>query len=197
MNLSCLLGASPEETDFPWPWLSSGKCSSFAVFIFGFPSVLQSLQLILSFRAASWAAGIKSSSKQFAWSFPEDLGLTGSLGALDWGPHATFDGEEVSVVAACMKKGVEKPLGALPWDGQGIHSALEEMAAGTLLLGAGTLGRDQLCVAACMSWWQVVTVHVAWVLELGLSPTKVLLACFYCHEDPPEQALLAPALPLV
>lgn len=98
MNLSCLLGTSPEETDFTWPWLSSGKCSSFAVFIFGFPSVLLGLQLILSFWVASWAAGTKSSSKQFAWSFPEDLGCARSLGELDPGPpgpcvHPAFDGE--------------------------------------------------------------------------------------------------------
>lgn len=171
MNLSCLLGASPEETGFPWPWLSSGKCSSFAVFVFGFPSVLRGLQLILSFWAASWAAGTKSSLEQFAWSFPEDLGLTESLGELDWGPHATFDGEEVSMAAACMKKEVEEPLGTLPRDGQGIRSPLEEVVAGTLLLGAGTLGRNQLYVAVCRSWWQVVTAHVAQVLQhAGLVP---------------------------
>lgn len=57
MNLSCLLGISPEETDFTWPWLSSVKCFSFSVFIFGFPSVLLGLQLILSFWVASWASG--------------------------------------------------------------------------------------------------------------------------------------------
>lgn len=83
MNLSCLLGTSPEETDFTWPWLSSGKCFSFAVFIFGFPSVLLGLQLILRFWVASWAAGTKSSWKQFAWSLPEDLGFMGSLEMLD------------------------------------------------------------------------------------------------------------------
>lgn len=202
MNLSCLLGTSPEETDFTWPWLSSGKCSSFAVFIFGFPSVLLGLQLILSFWVASWAAGTKSSSKQFAWSFPEDLEVTRSLGELDLGPpgacaHAAFDGEEVSVAAACTGKGVEKPLGNLPSDGQGICSPLGEVVAGMLLLGAGTSGRDQLCVAVCTNWWQVSMVHVAWVLELGLPLTQVHLTCSYCHEDPPEQTLPAPALPPV
>lgn len=121
---------------------------------------------------------------------------------LDLGPpgvctHAAFHGEEVFVAAACMGKQVEKPLGTLLSDGGGICPPLGETAAGTLVLGAGMRGRDQLHIAACMSWWQVGTVCVAWVLELGLPLAQVRLACFYCHEDPPEQTLPAPALPPV
>lgn len=64
-------------------------------------------------------------------------------------------------------------------------SPLGEVAAGVLLLGAGTWGRDHLRVAACVSRWQVGTARVAGVSELGLPLTRVRLACFYCHEDPP------------
>jgi len=85
MSLSCLLGTGPEETDFTWPRLSSGKRSSFSVFIFGFPSVLLGLQLIPSFWVASWAAGTKSLSKQFAWSFAGDLGFTRGWKGLNLG----------------------------------------------------------------------------------------------------------------
>lgn len=64
-----------------------------------------------------------------------------------------------------------------------------------LVLGAGTWGSDQRRVAARVSWWQAGTARVAWALELGLPLTQVRQACFYCHEDPPEQTLPAPALP--
>lgn len=192
MNLSCLLGASPEATDFTWPWLSSGKCSSFAVFIFGFPSVLLGLQLILSFWVASWAAGTKSSSKQFAQSFPEDLGFARSLGGLDLGPPGprtliAFGGEEGSVTAACTGRGCRSPVAlshqtdkefALPW---------ERWWPVQLPLGAGTWGRDQVCVAACLSSWQVGTARVAWVLELGLPLTQVHRAHFYGYKNPSGQ----------
>lgn len=59
---------SQSRRAFPWPWLFSGKCFAFAVFIFGFPRVSQGLQLILSFGVASWAAGIKSASEHWVCS---------------------------------------------------------------------------------------------------------------------------------
>lgn len=95
--------------------------------------------------------------------------------------------KEVSVAAACWGKGVEKPLGTLPSDGWGIWNLLSLGKAGTLLPGAGTWGRDQRRVAACVSWWQVGTVRVAWALELGSPLAPVYLACFCYREDPPEQ----------
>lgn len=77
-------GASPGE-----PFL----CHSFSVgnallslFIFGFPRVSQGLQLILSFGAASWAAGPESDSELWVWPFPGELGFTGSLEKFNLGP---------------------------------------------------------------------------------------------------------------
>lgn len=102
MNPSYLVGTNPEETDFAWPWLSNGKFSYFAVFIFGFPRVSLGLQLILSFWVASWVVGTYSS-KQFAWSFPEDLVFTMSLGELDLGPtgasaDTVFGGQKIEKI---------------------------------------------------------------------------------------------------
>lgn len=71
------LGSQPRRA-FPWPWLFTGKCFAFAVFIFGFPGVSKGLQLILSFGVASWAVGTNSASEHWVWSFSGDLGFTGS-----------------------------------------------------------------------------------------------------------------------
>lgn len=96
-----------------------------------------------------------------------------------------------------MGKQLEKLLITLPSAGWGIFSPLGELAAGVLLMGAGTWGRDQLFVVVCIGWWQAGIVRDAWVLELSLLLTQVYLASFYCPEDPPEQTLPALALPPV